>query len=330
MEKLKKKLKLPVEFVYYLLICIGNYAYDMFRFMKHSSLLNYNSRQKLEARIIAHAHSIERGLSLSECRSGFGVELRDSLLNLLNEYIARGYDISAVPFVSAINVLKFYISNQNATTTVIKTKRRLDQMLLEANAPLGNANGGTQNLTKELILKKSCEEFSEFAVNRFSIRDFTSEIVSVDEIGKAVKIAQKSPSVCNRQSSKVYVAQSKRDVALIGNMHSGVGGFSASINTFLIVTSDLQSFFSFNERNQVYIDGGLFSMSLLYALHNRGLGACALNWAVDKKTDAEFRAVIPIPESENIILLIAVGHLPDVITVPVSARRRLDEVIRIL
>lgn len=42
----------------------------------------------------------------------------------------------------------------------------------------------------------------------------------------------------------------------------------------MLVTADLQAFMGSNERNEGYVDSGLFSMSLLYAMKSCGLAAC--------------------------------------------------------
>ena len=69
-------------------------------------------------------------------------------------------------------------------------------------------------------------------------------------------------------------------------------------------------------------------MSLIYSLHSLGLGTCCLNWSVEKETDAQLRKITNIPASENIIMLIAVGHLPDEFEVAISQRLPLDEVAK--
>ena len=56
------------------------------------------------------------------------------------------------------------------------------------------------------------------------------------------------------------------------------GGFLgyAMPPVLLLVTSDIRAFMNNGERNEPFVDGGLFSMSLLYALEAYGLAACPL------------------------------------------------------
>ena len=47
----------------------------------------------------------------------------------------------------------------------------------------------------------------------------------------------------------------------------------------LIIAMDLKAFVPAHERYQHWIDGGMFSMSIIYALHSLGLSSCCLNWS---------------------------------------------------
>ena len=57
------------------------------------------------------------------------------------------------------------------------------------------------------------------------------------------------------------------------------------------------------ERNQGWIDGGMFAMSLIYAFHALGIGTCCLNWAVDSRTDRTLRSVVSMPDHEAVIMM---------------------------
>ena len=71
-------------------------------------------------------------------------------------------------------------------------------------------------------------------------------------------------------------------------------------------------------------------MELLHGLHYEGLGACALNWSVNKKTDKKLREILDIRKMENIVAMVMVGHLPDELKVAVSQRKDLDDIITLV
>jgi nitroreductase len=96
------------------------------------------------------------------------------------------------------------------------------------------------------------------------------------------------------------------------------------------VTSDLKCFTGVTERNEAYVDGGMFAMSLLYALHHQGVGACPLNWMVPSSVDAKLRRVLPIPQNEKVIMVISVGHMPDKLRVAKSVRRPTEHFVKFI
>lgn len=111
-------------------------------------------------------------------------------------------------------------------------------------------------------------------------------------------------------------------------IHKGVSGIR-NINKLLVVTTDLDTFSGPGERNQCFIDGGIFLMSLVLSLSYVGLGSCILNWSVNFNKDILIRKLMKIGKSENIIAFVAVGHLPDKVKVALSIRRKVSEIIKI-
>ena len=95
----------------------------------------------------------------------------------------------------------------------------------------------------------------------------------------------------------------------------------------LLVTTDLTQFVTVGERNQCWIDGGMFAASLVYALHSLGLGTCCLNCSNDMAADRSLRIAAGIPDSEAVITMIGVGHLPDRLAVAQSPRRQVQDVL---
>jgi nitroreductase len=176
-------------------------------------------------------------------------------------------------------------------------------------------------------VERSKSPSKPFFERRYSIRQFAPDDVDMCLIEKAVVMAQKTPSVCNRQSAKVYVFSQQEDKQKVLSYQNGNRGFGDQASKVLIVTSDLQHFMSVGERNQCWIDGGMFSMSLVYALHSLGLGTCCLNWSVESQVDQALREAVGIPESEAVMMMLAVGHLPDKLKVAQSPRKNIKDVM---
>ncbi|MEM7316122.1 MAG: nitroreductase family protein, partial [Planctomycetota bacterium] len=155
------------------------------------------------------------------------------------------------------------------------------------------------------------------------------EPVDISVIKTAVRIAQKTPSVCNRQSGRVHIYGSEADKTRVLSHQAGNRGFGNQAAYVLIVTADLRCFASPGERFQSWIDGGMFAMSLIYALHAQGLGSCALNWSATSDRDIRMRKDAGIPDNEVVMMMISVGRLPESFPVARSPRKPLEEVATI-
>ena len=67
-----------------------------------------------ESKILRQTHIVEKGLSLSNPRKGFGQPKIDTLFSMLDKYISLGFDTSNIPFQNAIFVLNEYVRIQSA------------------------------------------------------------------------------------------------------------------------------------------------------------------------------------------------------------------------
>lgn len=276
----------------------------------------------------ARYHSIEKGLSLKQPRVGFGKERIDQLMSNAMDYAALYGVDDTIKIV--VSVLKSYCAFNLA-------HGHTDAHLLTRIEKLSNMKGGAESCelgqagwleeTKESITRYSKVDIKNFFLKRYSIRNFAKEPVDLEDIKAAVVMAQKTPSVCNRQSSKVYVYGSGPTMVKALELQKGNKGFEDQIDKLLIVTSDVQHFIAVGERNQGWIDGGMFAMSLIYALHSLGLGTCCLNWSAEKDRDQKLRALTGIGPSECIIMMIAVGQLPSQLRVAASPRKRIQDVL---
>jgi nitroreductase len=305
-----------------------NYKQDMKKYIKYSSHFNgLNSKRHFEAELIFYYHKIEKGLSLPIPRVGFGKNNAFHLVAILEKYLIE-YGWDDVSKVALNTLFEYYYFNEGNKLILKDLFTRLEK--LKSTLPIKSqiSEGGVTEITKALI-DKSNLDFEEFAYTRYSIRNFAPGDVSLDIIKKAVHIAQKTPSVCNRQSSKVYVYGDDNFRKEILSYQNGNAGFGDSSSKILIVTSELQDFRGVIERNQSYIDGGMYSMSLIYALHSLGVGTCPLNLSITNETERKLKMAAKISESEVLIMMIAVGNLPDKLKVASSHRRKVEDVMSV-
>jgi nitroreductase len=94
--------------------------------------------------------------------------------------------------------------------------------------------------------------------------------------------------------------------------------------------SDRNYYYSIGERNQLYIDGGVFLMNLLYALHYYKIGACPAHWGFNYKQDKEIQKELNLSGSEKVICLIPIGIPKEEFKTTLSLRRKNEEILKIV
>ena len=200
------------------------------------------SDANLEALISIEYHRLEKGLSHIRRRDSFGADAAHRLEQALSQANVRGLSSSITTY--ATEVLKSY-----------------QQELKGISAPVV----GWKKLKREAVLSARSIDSQAFFSSRHSIRCFdATQPVCMDRI-RSVRLASHTPSVCNRQTWRVFVSQSEHAKAAALSLQNGNKGFGHLASHVLIVASDRACFASIGERNQPWIEGGLYAMSLVYA-----------------------------------------------------------------
>jgi len=188
----------------------------------------------------------------------------------------------------------------------------------------------TKNHNQTSYFANVGSNFENFSKSRSSVRSFTGEMVSLETINKVIELAKNAPSVCNRQPTKVYYVESKEKVDKVLSIQGGLTGYSSEINQLLVVVSDRNYFYSVGEKNQLYVDGGIFLMNLLYALHFYKIGACPAHWGHNYEKDIEIQKEIDLSDSEKVICVVPIGIPKKEFKTTLSLRRSNDEILRIV
>ena len=292
---------------------VSDHLYDARRYRRwsHGTDADKTQAQALHA-IYKSYHGVEKGLSLRAPRPGFGVDKIAFLMEKLRAYRAK-FDPDGVP--AATSALQSY--------RAFNADHQIENPALETflDATPDDQTGGTHPVTRADILAATQSTGPAFFWARHSVRQYADTPVAMELITAAVDMARKTPSVCNRQGGRVHVFENAAEAL---SWQPGNGGFGHLASRALVVTADLQAFSGTGERNQPFVDGGMFAMSLLYALHAQGLGACPLAWSMRADKDRAMRKALGIPDSEAVIMMISVGHLPQTLAVAKSHRLPLD------
>lgn len=308
-----------------------NVRYDAARYRRssaafHASFRTPDDLPHLRALITMDYHRIEKGLALRHPRPAFGGQVVRELARNTAAYARLGGDPTLLRIVG--NVLLAYLEHHDQNDIDLGGLRGEVGDLIETLSAAEDACqcGGTRTVTREEWLGIDRSALPEFFNSRSSVRDFSDEPVDDEAVERIVRFAMKTPSVCNRQAWRVYDIPTSELMTKLLSCQNGNAGFRESIPRTLIVACDLRHFVSVGERNQGWIDGGMFAMSLLWAIHAEGLGACALNWSVEKEADQKLRRLAPIPDHEIVLMMIAFGHVPEEFRVAQSPRKPVSEI----
>lgn len=256
------------------------------QFIAHDDAQYVNNIEKsqLETQLTKDYHRIEKGLALSAPKRPFGKEVAKRLQTLL-------------PVASSTDQNGAYVRYAQDALLALETWNN-SGIIDDHISPINGTE--RHGITKENLEK--------FFITRKSIRNFSDTAPSQELLSEAIRLASFTPSVCNRQSARVHMYTSPSQVASILAHQNGNAGFREQVPAVAIITTDRRLFSGKTERNQRWVDGGLFAMSFVWALHGLGVGSCMLNWSMSNQQTRDLREAAAIPPWEDIIVLVACGE----------------------
>jgi nitroreductase len=280
---------------------------------------------RIESDIVRQYHVIEKGLCMPDFRPGFGKDIVQGLVRSMRAL--EKHPCAAICDPGQLAAARSALCEYHQRHAALG--HDIEHILPESTRDLWETgtpgDGGSRPFIP--VSTGDSDAFERVVRSRASVRNLDPEDPPSKElVMAAVDIALRAPSVCNRQTARVHVFTGA-DAQRALSFQSGNRGFGHRIPMVLIVTSDLRYFTGTAERYQGWIDGGMFSMLLLLALHAKGLGAVSLNWSVNNDSDLALRKTMALPAYERVIMLIGCGHPVPGGLVPVSARRDAADVV---
>lgn len=299
--------------------------YDGRRYLTFSSTRDaYISRENLAAKITERYHAVEKGLSLPSPRAGFGKAAVPKLVRLVTVYVhSYGQDHVTRAAVGTLAAYRDFNVRAGLEELSLPGQPELGEVLsaFSANAP---GISGVRCIRRDEIDAAVGPVGLDFFSSRHSTRVFDAAEVTKAEIELAVRAAMTAPAVCNREFSSVTVWTGRERIAEILALQGGARGFGEQVPAIAMVTVSLRAYWSEAERNQGWIDGGLFAMNFLLGLHAQGLGAVALNWSKAPHTDRRMRELVGLGDDRAIVMFVAFGHLREEYEVAASPRGPLE------
>lgn len=288
-------------------------------------IYNNSEAEKVQRDLTLMYHIVEKGLTMPEPRPGFGKKVVLDLAKVILMYDKMNLPKDAMEFCQSISVLKEYdhFHKQIGFKLDAEVAELLD--VLTTNYP--EIVGEKQlKVTREAYFENTDKPFDVFCRSRYSVRNFTTEEIPISVLYKCIDLAQKSPSFCNRQPTRVHIVKSPDKKRRLMDIQNGNRGFGHLAETLLVVSSIISTAKDIHERNENHLNGGIFSMTLLNALHFYHIGACSLNWSVLEDREIEIRKILDIQDNEIVLMIIACGYLPNEIALASSPRKKAIEI----
>jgi nitroreductase len=297
---------------------IKSFKYDYQRYLEFSENISKLSKDNLLGLIIRQYHVIEKGLTMPEPRLGFGRVVLKGLINNCILYSTK-FEATNEQVHHAIEVVNEYMQLHNSTNYKISEDILSDFERLISLHPVKKA-ANQLGYTRNSYFEKVKSEFYQFSFSRHSVRNFSTQEVPIEKINSALKIAQNAPSACNRQPWRVKIFSDKDIINKILEIQGGNRGFGHLTNKLLLITCKTSYYAGSNERNAAYVDGGIYVMNLLYALHYNEIAGCILNASFNIDRDLKMRTLVNLEDSEVFVAIIVIGIPPESFKVAFSPR----------
>lgn len=228
---------------------------------------NSTRETELERKILLSAHSLEKGMGLRNSEPGHGSAGAEYLLDRLNEYLDKAYNISmSFAFKEGVAALREYINYQKSFDAkinfVLALEREYTSLVdrIDSNnlAEISLYKCGVKNFDSHNVVLHNWNSYEHFIKDRHSIRIYKDEPVDTTVISAAVNLANHSPSACNRQPNKVYFTNDSQKTRKIDSLIIGNRGFEGEISNYIVLTTN-RTLFAGDEQFQWYVGGYLFS-----------------------------------------------------------------------
>ena len=296
--------------------------YNKKRVLHFSSPFVEDKNSRL-ANLMVLSHVLEKGITMPNRRLGFGQERVRVIIKECSTIIKQ-WGADSVEVQATLADLKQYLEIHQESNYYL---------------PKDISAGIEELITKMTIFDENCytvtkdhyfislSNFKEFAYSRHSVRWYAENPVDEATLMAAVKLAQTAPSACNRQATRVKIISSAEGKAICCSLQNGNRGFGEGADKWLLITTEMGDW-SPNQVHAGYIDAGIFTMNLLYALHYYGLVACTLNAHLSPYDREKLRRGLGYPESEEPVVFIVCGNPTDEFMVPKSRRLPVKSIIQ--
>ncbi len=186
MPELKKKIKFIIDRF--------SMIYEFWRDYCNYRRWNYNNpkvvtRAAQESKMLRQTHMIEKGMSLSEPRKGFGQQKIAVLFEMMDQYLKMGYPSDGMPFQDAIIVLNAYVDMQKGLG--YENAAMVEKLKTYDTYRIDGLTAGIKYDTRANLMNNVDKPFPEFFIVDIQCGSLKVNPLTLKMWKKAIKIAQK-------------------------------------------------------------------------------------------------------------------------------------------
>lgn len=272
-------------------------------------------------------HRLEKGLSMQPIRKVFGLDYIQQSVNAYKHSV-ESKDYSHMEELKwAHDVLSEYfrvctyhpiIKKAEVTFQSVRHPDFAESKVIELSIPYAKSQAARHTVTYD--------EFYQLSLSRRSVRWYQDRAVPRQLIEQAILIASLSPSACNRQPFEFRIIDDSELLDKVRSLPMGVKGFEHNIPVMIAVVGKLRAYPEVRDRHVIYVDGGLASMSLMYAFETLGLSTCPINWPDILERESKAAKILSLNNDERIVMWLAVGYASEAGMIPKSEKVSLSHI----
>ena len=127
---------------------------------------------------------------------------------------------------------------------------------------------------------------------------------------------------------KIYFVDNSKLKEQVKKFAMGLGNFDLTGVNYFIVTFDVKAFHYSGERNQGWLNAGLFAMNFVNALHSLKIGSCFIEVGNSFKSEKELKKMLNIPECERVAVIITAGYYKKTFSILSRDRKEISMVYK--
>ena len=241
-----------------------------------------------------YTHILDKGLQQCDCEPGHSSQVYRSALDAL-AHVKSDETRSDPSFVWAVTRISEYEHLQSH----------------------GCVSCGAPGIPQTLC---TYDHLVDAIKTRRSIRTLKPVPVDEDTILNVFEALVWSPTSCNRQTAKAFIATEQSLVRACLSTCAGATGFSEFVPCFVSFCADLRPYGLPDEMMLPTLDAGLGIQNCCLLAHSLGLSITLLSWALHTQSEErELRRLLGIPGHHQIVANAVIGY-PQV-GAPVPSRK---------